>query len=491
MRQSAGASMAWGSTLSFARLVSGLIRVKVVALALGVRGVGIFSLLQQVNLTGISIVGMSLAIPIINLGRPRLKQNDVETAGRIVGTALAIVVFNAMVVLVVAALVGNQLFRLIGTGPLKPQLVGAIFLSILLGALASSFWEGMSYLADRFDIYVRVGVAGTVADMVCVASGAWLYGLKGAVAAMPLGPLVLFGSYTLLLSRDSIARRVLRNLSVGSAELPQLLTYSAIMFAAVALTNVGLTAVRAKVLVDAGAQANGYLQTVTSLSAYILAFVTTGFWGHLHARAATEGDTLEVRAELHQALRLGLLISFTGCGTALVLSNYFIPLFFSGQFTGASLLMIAYMPGEFCYQLVFLLTAYQLTISRRRRYLAWSLGYIGLLVTIGTIAIPRYGAAGYVGSHITGAVAMLAVTGFTCWRNAQVRLSILAMAACLAILLAGMAILAILLHSDRAATPVNFLGLLPVAITGAIAAKELFSGAKLHQRESRTGASIR
>ena len=70
MSRTAKSSIAWGGTLSFARLVAGLIRVKVVALALGVGGVGIFSLLQQVNLTGVSLVTMSLAVPIINLGRP-------------------------------------------------------------------------------------------------------------------------------------------------------------------------------------------------------------------------------------------------------------------------------------------------------------------------------------------------------------------------------------------------------------------------------------
>src|SRR5207253_9964242 len=113
-------------------------------------------------------------------------------------------------------------------------------------------------------------------------------------------------------------------------------------------------------------------QTVTSLAAYMLAFVTTGFWGHLHARAAAEGDTPQIRTELHQALRLGLLISFTGCGTAVVLADYLIPLFFAPQFIAATPLMIAYMPGEFCYQFLYLLTSYQLTISRRRRYLAWN-----------------------------------------------------------------------------------------------------------------------
>jgi O-antigen/teichoic acid export membrane protein len=483
MSRTAGSSMAWGGALSFARLISGLIRVKIVALALGVGGVGVFSLLQQVNLTGISIVGMSLAIPIINLGRPRVKSGTPEAAGRVAGTALALVALNGLILILVAAVAGGNMLLRIGTGALDPLLVWAIVLSILFGAVASSFWEGMSYLSDRFDIYVRAGIASALVDMLCVATGAWLYGLRGAVAAMPAGPLVLFGSYALLLSRDPTARKVLRHLSVRGSKLPQLLTYSAMMFAAVALTNVGLTAMRSRVLIEAGAAANGYLQTTTSLSAYILAFVTTGFWGHLHARAAAEGDTAEVRAELHQALRLGLLISFTGCGTALVLADYLIPLFFARQFAAAAPLMIAYMPGELCYQLLFLMTAYQLTISRRRRYLAWSVGYIGLLAGAGAAVIPRYGPAGYVAAHIAGAVIMLVVAGFISWRSGQVPLKLLATASSLAALLAVMSALLIWLHLRGPVGPIVLLGLIPVGVAGAMAAKELLSGFMLARRK--------
>ena len=214
---------------------------------------------------------------------------------------------------------GGELFRgKIGTGTLEPLLLWAIMLSILFGALASSFWEGMSFLADRFDIYVRAGIASAVVDVVCVAGGAWLYGLRGAIIAMPAGAVVLFGSYALFLRRESIARQVLSSLSLSARELPRILGYSAMMFAAVALTNVRLTAVRAKVLLEAGAAANGYLQPVTSLAAYTLAFVTTGFWGHMHARAAGEGDTPQVRANSTRHCASGCSFSFTGCGAAVV-----------------------------------------------------------------------------------------------------------------------------------------------------------------------------
>src|SRR5438876_1809272 len=165
MSRSAGASMAWGGALSLARLIAGLIRVKVVALALGVAGVGVFSLLQQVSLTGIGLVSWCLAIPIINLGRPFLRDGAPKGAGRVAGTALAMLALNSTVLVAVAAISGDTLFVRIGTGPLDERLVWAIVAAILCGAVASSFWEGMSYLSDRFDIYVRAGIASAIVDM--------------------------------------------------------------------------------------------------------------------------------------------------------------------------------------------------------------------------------------------------------------------------------------------------------------------------------------
>jgi len=484
MSRSAGKSMAWGGALSVARLLSGLVRIKVVALALGVTGVGVFSLLLQINLTGIAIVSMSLAVPIINLGRPEVAGRRFADAGAVVGTALVIVSLNALVLLLAAALLGPSLFRIIGIGHLDYVLIWPVVLSILITAFGTSIGEGMSYLSDRFDAYVWVGIAAALSDMTATAAAAWFYGLRGAIFAMPVSSVVLVGSYALLVGRDPTARQVLRKVSTRLGELPKLLSYSAMMFATIALTNVGLTATRAKLLIDAGAQANGYLQTVTSISAYILTFVTTGFWGHMHARAAAVGDTAEVRSELDHALRLGLLISFTGCGSAAVLASYVIPLFYSGQFLGGVPLMAAYMPGELCYQFLSLLTAYQLTISGRRRYLMWSLSYVILLTAIAFIAIPRLGAWGYVGAHVSAAFLIACVASFVCRRTAQIRTSVLILAIVLLALLAIISAGSLYLQAQQEPEAWLLLGLIPVAATGAIAARQLVPGLMSHRRPS-------
>src|SRR4029453_783081 len=124
----------------------------------------------------------------------------------------------------------------------------------------------MSYLTDRFDIYVRAGIIGALGDMLLVAGGAALFGLHGAIIGMAAGTIVMFTAYALLFGRDPTARQVIQNLSARLALLPQLVAYSVMMFATVAATNAGLTYLRSRVLIEAGATANGYLQSVTSLS---------------------------------------------------------------------------------------------------------------------------------------------------------------------------------------------------------------------------------
>jgi O-antigen/teichoic acid export membrane protein len=465
---SVGRNMARGGLLSLARLGAGVVRVKVLALALGVAGIGLYSLLLQLYATGVAIVSMSLALPIINLGRRPIVAGDFEEAGGIAGSALAIVAANAVVLLLLFAAFERPVLAYLGISgaagvPIWPVLVG-----IVIGACSTSFWEGMSFLCDRFDTYVRVGIVGAIADTAFMASGAWFYGLRGAVLAIPLSSAAMFTAYALLMTRDGRARRVIAHLRFRWRNMPRLIAFSAVMFGTIGLTNVGLTVMRSRVLIDAGAVQNGYLQTATSLAAYILAFVMTGFWGHLHARAAAEGDTAVVRAELRRSLDLGLLIAFSGCGAAAILAFYLVPLFYSPAFQPASRLIVTYMPGELCFQLVSMLNAYQLTVSLRRIYLASNLAYVALLVTAGSILIPHLGAYGYVVAHIVAATASFVAMVVLGLAKGQIRLSFAVRAGGLLLLLAGTCLLIGLRPAAGTSPLLIAVLLLPYAASGAV-----------------------
>jgi O-antigen/teichoic acid export membrane protein len=466
MIRSAGSSMLSGGMLSLARLLTGVVRVKIVALALGVSGVGVYALLLQLYVTGVAAVSMSLAVPIINLGRPRIVSGEIEEAGRVAGTALAVVGTNAVLLIMLAILFGDKLMAQLGIAAEASGLLAPIALAIVIGAFSTAFWEGLSYLCDRFDIYVRAGIIGAVAEMLLIGGAAASFGLKGAAFAMPAASAAMFLGYVLFLGRDPTARKLLGALAVKIRLLPQILTYSAIMFASAALVNIGMTYLRSRVLVEAGAAANGYLQTVTSLSGYMLAFVMTGFWGHLHALAAAHGDKPAVRKELGHSLELGLLISFTGCGIAAVTAPFIIPLFFSREFAAGADLLIAYVPGELCFQTMSMLTAYQMTVSRRRLFLALSLGYILLLTVFGLLLIPAIGGFGYVAAHVVASMVMAGIALSLARRLGQIGnrqvAEFVAATVALSVICGGL-----LFARDQGISPLRTLpALLPFAITG-------------------------
>jgi O-antigen/teichoic acid export membrane protein len=466
MKRSAGRSLFTGGVLSLSRLATGVVRVKVLALALGVEGLGVYAILAQLYLTAIAAVSMSLAVPIINLGRPKLVAGEIDEAGAIAGTALTMVALNAFILVLLTAAVGGELLNELGAGNVSSGLVWPIAIAVVIGALSGAFWEGLSYLCDRFDAYVKVGVIGAVADMVLVAAGALMFGLAGAVYAMPLSAAVMFGAYVLIIGRDTTARQLIGKLAARARLLPGLLSYSALMFTTIALTGLGLTFLRSRVLVEAGATANGYLQTATSMAAYLLAFVMTGFWGHLHPLAAAHGNTAEVRKELSRSLWLGLLIGFTGCGMAAVTAPLIIALFYSREFVDGASLMVAYMPGELCFQLFSMLIAYQLTVSLRRNYLGLNLGYVALLVLAGVVLIPTMGGGGYVTAHIVASFAMATIALLIAADRGQIETALVAKASALIIALTAVSAALLYLHNAGYSAEARLPLLVPFAISG-------------------------
>ena len=482
MRRSVASNMARGSALSLAKLVTGLFRIKLVALAIGVAGVGGFTLVSQIALAGVTLVGMSMAVPIINLGRPALASGDIAEAGAIAGTGLAVIALNSVIALLLLIAGGRWLLPVMGIDDLSPFTLPAIAVAITIGALASGFCEGMTFLADRFDLYVRAGIASAVLDVVTFGIGTWAFGLDGAVVALALSPIGLLAAYLVGLSSDPTARQLFANLRVQLRRLPALLTYSGLMLGTAAATNVGLTLLRTHVLVEAGRVDNGYLQTATALATYLLTFVTNGVWGHLHPIAAADGDTAMVRTELRATVRLATLMAFAACGGTALLAPVLIPLFYARDFAAAAPLLRLYMAGEFAFQLYAVLLAYQLTIRQRRRYALLSSLYLLPLLVTGWPLISRFGAFGYAWAHIAASVTALVASAALSWREGQLRWPTI-----VAILLAY-ALLAAILTADALinAWEMKLLLLLPIALAGGILARELL---RLRQGGANTPAS--
>ncbi|GCL63492.1 hypothetical protein [Pseudaquabacterium pictum] len=402
--------IAQGGGLSAVKLFTGLVKIKVLASVLGVEGVGLLSLGLQFQATAVGLVSMSLAVGVINLGRPAWVDGDAAAAGQVLGTALALVGLNATVFLAALALFGQAL----GGGWLAAFAAQGISLwPLALAAVVVSFanvlWEGLSFLVDRFDVYVRSNMVAAVCDALLFGLGAWFFGLPGALAASLLGSLVLFAVYTLFSARATATRQILGRLSVQRARIRPLLSYSVLMLSTTALGLSCLFAARAHLTAVAGESANGYLQVVTALSAYLLPFVMTGVWGHLHPAAAASGDTTAARVELHRTLVASMRLGCAGCVAVVISAPLLVSLVYTRSFLDAQAFIPVYFGADLGYMFVSVLGAYLLAVGQKRAYFIGYAAYHGLLLAGVLLAAARWGAWAYVLAHALAAVGVTAL----------------------------------------------------------------------------------
>lgn len=406
-------SIVQGSGLSLVKLAAGLVKIKVLALLLGVEGIGLLSLGLQFQATAVGLVSMSLAVGVINLGRPLWVADDWPAAGAVLGTALMLVAINTLLFLA-----GFALFQKVfhgtwmrsleahGPGSLWPLAVAAVILSF-----ANVLWEGLSFLVDRFDIYVRTNMVASMCDALLFAGGAWLYGLKGALFASLLSGLSLFLVYTVFSARAPTTRRILAHLSVKGMWVKPLLSYSVLMIGTTATGMVCLFLARAHLTSAAGETANGHLQVVTALAAYLLPFVMTGVWGHLHPAAAASGDTTAARVELGHTVIASMRLAAAGCVAVVVASPILVPMVYTSAFLAARQYVAVYFAAELFFMFLSIVGAYMLAVSHKRAYfLGYAIYHVVLLAGV-SLAASALGPWAYVLSHLAGVtlVSLLAI----------------------------------------------------------------------------------
>lgn len=403
--------LAQGSSLSLVKLVAGLFKIKVLALLLGVEGLGLLSLGLQFQATAVALVSMSLAVGVINLGRPLLVEDDAKAAGAVLGTALALVAVSAVSFLIVFALfhqaiVGSGLGKLqaTGTGLIWPLALAAVVVSF-----ANVLWEGLSFLVDRFDIYVRTNMTGALSDALLFAGGAWLFGLKGALFASLISSLVLFLVYTLFSAKSPVARKILAHLSVTGLWVRPLFSYSVLMLASAATGLAALFLARAHLTSVAGEAANGYLQVATALAAYLLPFVMTGVWGHLHPAAAASGDTGEARVELRRTLTTSMRLAAAACVSVVIGAPVLVQLVYTRAFLEAWQYFSVYFIGELFFMFISVLGVYLLAVGNKRAYFFGYILYHGILLAGVWIAAGVFGTWSYVVSHVAAAALVAAI----------------------------------------------------------------------------------
>ena len=400
--------LAQGGGLSLVKLITGLVKIKVMAIALGVDGVGLLSLGLQFQATAVGLVSMSLAVGVINLGRPHWVSDNKKGAGKVLGTALSIVTFNALIFLLGILLV-YLYFPQNSPVPMPMASIWPLLVAAMLVSYANVLWEGISFLVDRFDIYVYSNIYSAFVDTVLFSMGAWLYGLKGAFFASMLSSVALIFIYAMCAAKSAAVRSILRELSVSIEIIKPLLSYSLLMLGT---TTFGLLCVflsRSNLTLVAGEYANGYLQVITALAAYMLPFVMTGVWGHLHPIASASGDTSESRLELRRTLVVCSRLGAAACILVVISSPYVIALVYTADFTGAVDYIAVYFIGEFAFIVNSVLAVYLLGIGKKKYYLIGYVTYYSILLFINWLFVGRLGIESYIGGHVIGSIVVFLI----------------------------------------------------------------------------------
>ncbi len=403
-----------GGLLSLTRLATGFVRIKYVALVLGTAGVGFLSQAVQLQLLGISIASLSMAIGIINrMGA--IKAENRERERRLFSTAFTSE-FTASLTLLGLAIVWsgpltNAVFgaEALVHSPISSLDVLAVVFSVPLSVIASGYLEGVFFGGGRYDLYVRASIWATVLGFVSTLTMIGIWRLPGAFWSIFASSAFLLGAFLTFIRRVRPLGELFR-FGFDWSEANALIRFSVVMLVSGALVPTARLWVQRNVIGSFGIDANGLLQVPFAITAYYTPFLTSALWGRMHPAVARFGPTPEGRRELTAALRLTVGMATSAIVAILFLKDFLVPLAYSRAFVPATRLLPAQLLGDYFYFVALPFTVYALGLSRLRVYLAAWLAYsviavvasLALIPVVGLVGVPMgYGLSAAIGAIVS------------------------------------------------------------------------------------------
>lgn len=404
-----------GGVLSLTRLITGFVRGKYVALVLGTTGVGFWSQASDLQILGISIASLSMAVGIINrMGAIGPANPDRER--RLLSTAFtsqtAVSVALLAGAVVFAAPLSHALFG--GAGVLQRSQISsldvlAVVFSVPLSVVASGYLEAVFFGAGRYDLYVRASVWATVLGFVSTLIMIALFKVPGAFWSIFASSALLCAAFVVFVRRVRPLAHLFR-FGFDWPEANALVRFSIAMLVSGAFVPTARLWVKSAVIGAYGIDALGLLQVPLAITAYYTPFLTSALWGRLHPTVTRVGASPEGRHELTVALRLTVTMAAAAIVAILFLKDLLVPLAYSRAFLPATHLLPAQLLGDYCYFVALPFSVYALGLSRLRVYLAAWLLYsaigaaasVALMPSAGLLAVPLgYGLSAALGATVS------------------------------------------------------------------------------------------
>lgn len=364
-----------GGGLSVVRLITGFIRNKYIATALGASGVGVLAQGSQVSVLSGTVASCAMSTGLIQLLNTSRALEDPDFRRRILSTAFTAQALLASVIMLVGAVFSVPTSKFLFGDDGLPVWVLALACGTPVVTLASGYLEAVLFAGQRFDLYVKASAAAAVAALVLTLAFVAWRGVAGGFWALSASGAVLFLLFVVAAGKIGPLQDYFR-IGFDSSVARSLLKMSIVLFGTGVMIYGSSICLRRIVMDRFGSHAAGIVQVPIALTAYFTPFLTNALWGHLHPKVAASGDGPDSRRELRAALGWNALLYAAIVPAVLALSKPIILLAYSTEFLLAEPLLSIQFLGDAFYFQWFAVSVYFLAIGRLRWYfIGWFVFY--------------------------------------------------------------------------------------------------------------------
>ena len=404
--KSEGKLFAGSGLLTFIRLGSGLILLKITALIGGNSAVAIYG--QAHN-----IVSMVNGILASGVGEGVVKmtaqnQNDSSKINLIKSASILLVSLCTLFIIFISSIFWTIFIDWASIGNFtRLQITIYIF-----GALFASFGTLLISLANGFQLLnevVKINIVSIFASLTITGLFFFLNG-DSVIIVIPAIYLGIIGIFQIgiLIKKIQLPKNILSQIDFNT--INQLGGFMIMAIGSFIMTPVALVTIRGWLIQDYGANYTGDWESSRKLLELVTALLTAYFAMVLLPKLAKISDLKVLRVEIMNNALAIMILSFISLVFLYIFRNQVYYIIFSAEFSFSSELMSSRAIGEFLRSLTWIFGFIMVVKARVKLYLSTSFFYMFILLCSSWFMIDNYGIIGANYAYIVSNSIMLLVS---------------------------------------------------------------------------------
>lgn len=393
-------------------IVLGAVRTKIAASVLGPGGMGVLAQAMALRELLASLATLGTRSGYLKLVAEAHGRGDTQRLERLIVTTILLVTIVALAVGGFAVLFSSRVAQWAFGNPAQGILVLIVAMTVVVAVPGKMLARTFTGVLD-YRTFLLIAVVESVVAVVSMAVLANEFGVAGAVASFAVIECVL-----LVLAAWLLWRRLARPLGLSlRPRRPDPVVTRRLFRLASALTLTALTAsaavvfVRAEILRQLGAEANGYYQVAWQVGQNYLALLGTALWSYGMPKVAMRlEEPDEILRLQNNFLQIVLVALMPGVLALLATREIWIPVLFSEAFLAGAGMVAWQLAGE-----LVAMIRQSMNISLLPRERLWFLVfqaffYWGSWALFSILSLPRVGAIGVAFAYFAANVVALLVT---------------------------------------------------------------------------------